>query len=107
MKMMKRLTAALGLVATLLTGMDAGAQSPAPYPVVLDSRNPTAPALSVSRASQRTFRMEYLDGTNKSPVGLYVPFMSWSTNSTSSSVVTASYAVVSASNTNLLHVHGG
>lgn len=71
------------------------ADPPAPMPVEINSQSRLAPELWAFRANQRTYRATFKDGTNTVDVTGATFFMSWSTNELSSSVITATWAVVS------------
>ena len=72
------------------------AAAPAPYPITVNSRAATAPPLNVYRGNETTIRASFVDGSTASTIATNeTPFLSWWTNDTSSSIVSASYEVVS------------
>ena len=96
---MKRLLAALALIAAATLGFAA----PAPYPVTVDSRNATAPGLRAYRANSQVYRVTFRDGTNDSTgVAAQTPYMTWSTNSTASTYSTSSWARVAVAASNAI-----
>jgi len=95
---MKRL---LALVLTALAiAMPAVPQSSsaagiAPYPVTINSRSSTAPGIEAYRASARTYRLSFTDGSTASSLAGHTAFMTWSTSNTALTTVTGTVAVVS------------
>lgn len=84
----------LFLCIVLLAGI--ASAGPAPYPLTIDSRAQTVPKLIVSRAGQAQFDLSYKDGASVSSLSGCVPFMSWATNASASTVVTAQVVTVTA-----------
>lgn len=62
----------------LLAGTCSGA--PAPYPITVNSRAASAPAVTVKRSNVYTVRASFVDGTNQTVCTGYTPFCAWSTN---------------------------
>ena len=91
---MKRPLTAAVLFATCLTIHAA----PAPYPVTINSRAQTAPALLVYRANPVTFRVSFTDGSDASAITDETPFMAWATNALATNSSPASYSIVTATN---------
>jgi hypothetical protein len=95
---MKRL---LALVLTALAiAMPAVPQSSsaagiAPYPVTINSRSSTAPGIEAYRASARTYRLSFTDGSTASSLAGHTAFMTWATSNTALTTVTGTVAVVS------------
>lgn len=69
---------------------------PAPYPVIINSQQATAPSLDAYKAVAKSFRVTYRDGTNAVNITNCTPFMVRSTNNVpSGSYYTSSWSVVS------------
>jgi hypothetical protein len=90
-----RTTAAAIIALAIIT---TGHAAPAPYPVTINSRAQTAPALLVYRANPATFRVSFTDGSDASVITDETPFMAWATNALATNNSPASYSVVSATN---------
>lgn len=85
---MKRLISAILMMAAT------AAAAPSPYPITVNSKADTAPALQLYRANARTIRVSFVDGATPSVVTSYTPFMTWATSNTASAIATASWAFV-------------
>ncbi len=83
----------LSSLVILLCACIAGA-APAPYPIDVNSRAQSAPAVTCYRANSFTIRATYLDGQTASDLTGAIPFLSWATNTTAASVSTSSWAFV-------------
>ncbi len=83
----------LSSLVILLSACIAGA-APAPYPIDVNSRAQSAPAVTCYRANAFTIRATYLDGQTASDLTGAIPFLSWATNTTAASVSTSSWAFV-------------
>ena len=83
----------LSSLVILLSACIAGA-APAPYPIAVNSRAQSAPAVTCYRANSFTIRATYLDGQTASDLTGAIPFLSWATNTTAASVSTSSWAFV-------------
>lgn len=81
----------LSSLVILLSACIAGA-APAPYPIDVNSRAQSAPAITCYRANSFTIRATYLDGQTASDLTGAIPFLSWATNTTAASVSTSSWA---------------
>jgi hypothetical protein len=73
----------------------AALSAPTPYPITIDSQSQAVPLVELYRANARTIRATFSDGGTASVITSQVPFFAWSTNLTSSTVVTANYEHVS------------
>lgn len=89
---MRRTLLALAFLAAV-----AALAAPAPFPVTVNSRAQTAPPLTVYRANESLFRVQFTDGFAGSDVSAYHPFLAWATSSTAVAVSTAAVQVVGAS----------
>lgn len=81
----------LSSLVILLSACIAGA-APAPYPITVNSRAQSAPAVTCYRANSFTIRATFLDGQTASDLTGAIPFLSWATNTTAASVSTSSWA---------------
>ncbi|MEN6360038.1 MAG: hypothetical protein ABFD59_08280, partial [Smithella sp.] len=84
------------LLSFWLLSASSGISAPADYPLTINSQASTAPLVTVSRASQRSFALTFKDGATASDISGCVPWMSWSTNANAQTVSTASCSIVSA-----------
>jgi hypothetical protein len=95
MKRIITITAIMGL-----TCLVSAQNSPAPYPLTINSRAQTAPPVLVYKANQSQFRVSFKDGSTASAVTSNdVPFFNWFTNSTATSVSTSSWSLVGGTST--------
>ena len=74
---------------------------PAPYPLTINSQAATAPQLDAFRASPKTVRVQFMDGTNRVDLTTLTSndvFLSWSPFSTSTTRVVASARIHNVTN---------
>ena len=90
------------MIALLLLVAPLAYAAPAPYPIDINSRNPTAPGVSVFRANEITFRASFNDSGTASDLTNTIPFMDWATSNTAAAVSTSSYSFVGSSATGLV-----
>ena len=70
------------------------ASTPAPFPVAVNSQSGVAPSLQAFKAEPKTFRVTFLDGTNRANVSAETVAMYWAKSPTTNVYMTSSWSKV-------------